>query len=78
MKISGAHQSQVLCVRTDRLDRDEQVEELVYGGSRHVEGQHPQKNVLHLDQFLQSVVAVCDVHKIVQLRMTDLLVFPTR
>lgn len=72
------HQGQVLGDRADRLNGHEQVKELVYGRCCHLESQHFQEKVLHADQLLLSVGAVCCVHKLIQLRREDLLVFPTR
>ena len=60
----------------DRVDGDEEAEELVGGRHGHVEGQHLQEHHLHAHQLLLFVGAVRDVHKVLHLGRVDLLVLP--
>lgn len=73
-----SHQSKVLRLGADRLDAHIVAKELVSGGCCHVKGQHPEENMLHVDQLLLGVCVVCDVHKLIQIRREDLLIFSTR
>lgn len=73
-----AHHGEVLCDGTNWMHWQEKVKELVHGGGCHPESQRFQKDVLHVDQLLTRVGAVCHVHELVQLQREDLLKFPIR
>lgn len=75
--LSSAHHGQVLSEGAHRLDGHEKGEKLVYGGGCHSVSQCLQYEKLHVHQLLPGVGVVSGVHKVVQLRRVDLLVFPT-
>ena len=72
------HHSKTFCVCRDRVDGHKKAKELVCSGCCHVEGQHSQINILHTEELFLSIGAVCDVHKLIQLRRKDLLILSTK
>lgn len=74
--LSPAHHGQVVCEGARRLDGREQGEKLAAGGGRQPVPQRLQDEQLHVHQLAPGVGVVSGVHKVVQLRRVDLLVFP--